>query len=65
MTEVVTVRVQRRMPAAPDVVFGEWLDPESLREWMCPHPVRVLEVTVEPHVGGRLHLDVEIRALAS
>ena len=27
MTEAATVRVQRVMPAAPDVVFDEWLDP--------------------------------------
>lgn len=59
MTETVTVRVQRRMPAEPDVVFGEWLDPEALREWMCPRPVRVVEVTVEPYVGGRMRFDVD------
>ena len=47
MTETATVRVQRIMPAAPDVVFDEWLDRESLQEWMCPRPVRVVDVTVE------------------
>ena len=41
MTGAATVRVQRVMPAAPDVVFDEWLDRESLQEWMCPRPVRV------------------------
>jgi uncharacterized protein YndB with AHSA1/START domain len=59
MTEVATVRLQRVMPAEPEVVFGEWLDPESLQEWMCPRPVRVVEVTVEPYVGGRVHFDVD------
>ena len=59
MTDATTVRVQRVMPAAPDVVFDEWLDRESLQEWMCPRPVQVLDVTVEPHVGGivRFHID--------
>src|SRR4029079_11482075 len=59
MTETATVRVQRVMPAAPAVVFDEWLDRESLREWMCPRPVRVLDVTVEPHVGGVVRIDVD------
>lgn len=59
MTESTTVRVQRVMPATPDLVFDEWLDPESLQEWMCPRPVRVLDVTVEPHVGGVVRIDVD------
>jgi uncharacterized protein YndB with AHSA1/START domain len=47
------------MPATPDVVFDEWLDRESLQDWMCPRPVRVLDVTVEPHVGGLMRIDVD------
>jgi uncharacterized protein YndB with AHSA1/START domain len=54
-----TVRVRRVMPAEPDEVFDQWLDPEALRDWMCPRPVRVLAVTVEPHVGGRVQFDVD------
>ena len=59
MTEAPVVRVQRVMPATPDVVFGEWLDPESLAEWMCPRPDRCVAVTVEPRVGGRVRFDVD------
>ncbi len=59
MTETATVRVQRVMPATPDEVFNEWLDRESLQEWMCPRPVRVLDVAVEPHVGGTVRFDVD------
>jgi uncharacterized protein YndB with AHSA1/START domain len=59
MTETVVVRVQRVMPAAPEVVFDEWLDPESLEEWMCPRPDRCVAVTVEPHVGGLVRFDVD------
>ena len=59
MTEAVTVRVQRVMPAGPDVVFDQWLDPESLEEWMCPRPVRVLEVAVEPRIGGTVRFDID------
>lgn len=59
MTDAATVRLQRVMPATPDAVFDEWLDRDSLREWMCPRPVRVLDVTVEPHVGGIVRFDVD------
>ncbi len=59
MTEAPVARVQRVMPAAPDVVFDEWLDPESLAEWMCPRPSRCVAVTVEPRLGGRLRFDVD------
>ncbi|MGV0742953.1 SRPBCC family protein [Mycolicibacterium sp. XJ870] len=59
MTDGVTVRVERVMPATPDVVFDEWLDPESLADWMCPRPVYCVAVTVEPHVGGRVRFDVD------
>ncbi|AKS34200.1 SRPBCC family protein [Mycolicibacterium goodii] len=59
MTESPTVRVRRVMPAAPEVVFDEWLDPDALMDWMCPRPVRCVAVTVEPRVGGRLRFDVD------
>lgn len=59
MTGAPTVRVRRLMPAAPDVVFDQWLDPESLREWMCPRPVHCVEVLVEPRVGGIVRFDVD------
>ena len=59
MNDAVTVRVRRVMPAVPEVVFDQWLDPESLEEWMCPNPVRVLDVTVEPRIGGSVRFDVD------
>ncbi len=59
MIEAATVLVRRVLPAVPDVVFNEWLDRESLREWMCPRPVRVVDVTVEPHVGGTVRFDID------
>lgn len=58
MSEAVTVRVRRVMPAAPQEVFDAWLDPEALKEWMCPRPVRVVDVTVDPRIGGVVRFDV-------
>ena len=59
MNDAPIVRVQRVMPAAPEVVFDQWLDPESLTEWMCPRPVRVVALTVEPRIGGSVQFDVD------
>ena len=52
-------RVQRVLPAAPDVVYAEWLDPEALSAWMCPRPSRCISVDLEPRLAGRLRFDIE------
>jgi uncharacterized protein YndB with AHSA1/START domain len=59
MNGAATVRVQRVMPADPDEVFDQWLDREALQDWMCPRPVRVLDVAIDPRVGGVMRLDVD------
>jgi uncharacterized protein YndB with AHSA1/START domain len=59
MNDAPVARVQRVMPAEPEVVFDQWLDPESLADWMCPRPVRCVAVTVEPQVGGSVRFDVD------
>jgi uncharacterized protein YndB with AHSA1/START domain len=55
----VAVVVNCVLPATPDVVYDEWLDPDSLRDWMCPRPARAVNVEVDPRVGGRLRIDIE------
>ncbi|BBZ34329.1 SRPBCC family protein [Mycolicibacterium confluentis] len=59
MTDAATVRVRRVMPAEPEVVFDQWLDPESLADWMCPRPVFCVAVAVEPRVGGGVRFDLD------
>ncbi len=51
--------VTRVLPATPDVVFDEWLDPDALRDWMCPRPARVVGIEIDPKVGGVLRLDID------
>ncbi|AFM15284.1 hypothetical protein Mycch_0464 [Mycolicibacterium chubuense NBB4] len=53
------VRVRRVMPAVPEAVFDEWLDPEALADWMCPRPARCVAITVDARVGGRVRFDVD------
>jgi uncharacterized protein YndB with AHSA1/START domain len=59
MSDAATARVQRIMPATPDVVFDAWLDPESLADWMCPRPARCVSIEIEPRVGGKVRFDVD------
>jgi uncharacterized protein YndB with AHSA1/START domain len=51
--------VRRLLPAAPDIVYDEWLDPGALADWMCPRPARCLNIESEPRLGGRLRIDIE------
>jgi len=51
--------VRRVLPAPPDVVFDEWLDPAGMTEWMCPRPARAVKIVLDPSVGGLLHIDIE------
>lgn len=53
------VVVQRLIPAPPEVVYQEWIDPEALADWMCPRPTRATKIELEPTVGGRLRLDID------
>jgi uncharacterized protein YndB with AHSA1/START domain len=53
------VVVRRTLPAPPDVVYDEWLDPEAMMEWMCPRPARCLNVAMDPRIGGTLRIDIE------
>jgi uncharacterized protein YndB with AHSA1/START domain len=59
MNDAPVVRVQRIMPATPEVVFDQWVDPESLADWMCPRPVRVVALDIEPRIGGTVRFDID------
>jgi uncharacterized protein YndB with AHSA1/START domain len=47
------------LPARPEEVWQEWIDPAAMADWMCPRPARCLGVELEPVVGGRLRIDIE------
>ena len=57
-TRAPLVVVQRVLPAPPDTVYAEWLDPDGMMEWMCPRPVQPTEIHVDSRIGGRLQIQV-------
>ena len=50
------VVVRRRIAATQEELFDAWIDPEGMREWMCPGDVISAEVRLEPRVGGDLFI---------
>lgn len=50
------ISVRRRMPAPREIVYQAWIDPEGLRQWMCPGDVIAAEATLDVRVGGTYHL---------
>jgi uncharacterized protein YndB with AHSA1/START domain len=53
-----TAIVRRVLPAAPEVVYDEWLDAEALAEFICPYPATAGTVECDPRVGGKLRIDM-------
>jgi uncharacterized protein YndB with AHSA1/START domain len=59
MTADRAVTIRRVLPAPPDIVYDEWLDPVGMLDWMCPRPARAVKILLEPAVGGSLRIDIE------
>lgn len=50
------IQVRRRMPAPRELVYQAWIDPQGLREWMCPGDVISAEATLDVRVGGSFRI---------
>ena len=50
------VVIRRRMPAPREVVFEAWIDPEGIREWMCPGNATSAEAILDVRVGGSFRI---------
>ena len=57
--DAATAVVQRILPAPPDVVYREWIDPDALADWMCPRPARATKIELDARIGGRLQIDID------
>ena len=50
--------VRRRMPAPREFVYESWIDPEGLRQWMCPGDVISAEASLDVRVGGSFRISM-------
>ena len=47
---------RRQMPAPREIVYQAWIDPEGMREWMCPGDVVSAEAVMDVRVGGSFRI---------
>jgi uncharacterized protein YndB with AHSA1/START domain len=48
--------VRRRMPAPRELVYDAWIDPDGIRQWMCPGDVLSAEAMLDVRVGGSFRI---------
>jgi uncharacterized protein YndB with AHSA1/START domain len=46
------------------VIYDQWLDPEAVKDWMCPRLARATSIDLQSHLGGRFRLDIEESGVA-
>lgn len=55
----VTLRLERRLEAAPEKVFAAWTQAEALKHWFAPTAEHATHVDLlEPRVGGRYRIEM-------
>lgn len=55
------IELKKMLPVSAEMVFDAWLDPESIKQWMCPMPgVTVPNPIIDPRVGGQFKFDMEV-----
>lgn len=50
-----SLTIKRRFNAAPAKVFAAWIDPEKVKRWMGPGPMKAVLAESDPRAGGRYH----------
>ncbi len=55
------VSVRRNMPAPREVVYKAWIDPQGIREWMCPGDAISAEAVLDVRVGGSYRIVMKSR----
>ena len=48
--------IRRVIPASREEVFAAWVDPESIRHWMCPGDILTAEAQLDPRIGGSFRI---------
>ncbi len=51
-----TLVIRKMIAASREEVFAAWLDPESIRHWMCPGHILTTEAQLDARVGGTFRI---------
>ncbi|HVH01954.1 MAG TPA: SRPBCC domain-containing protein [Amaricoccus sp.] len=54
-TGELTLRLERRLAAPPELVFDAWVQPAHLRRWSAPHGFEIPECDGDARPGGSWH----------
>jgi uncharacterized protein YndB with AHSA1/START domain len=46
------ISIRRKMSAPREVVYEAWIDPQGIREWMCPGDVTSAQAVQDVRAGG-------------
>lgn len=56
-----SLEVSKDFDVPAEVIYDAWLDPSSVKEWMCPgEGVHVPSPKINAQVGGRFEFDMDI-----
>lgn len=56
-----TLVVRKIIPAPREEVFAAWLDPGSIRHWMCPRQILEAAAEIDARVGGSFRIVMKER----
>lgn len=51
-----TIRIERNFPVAAERLYDAWVNPESVRQWMCPGDTSVSLVEMDVRLGGQFRI---------
>lgn len=55
------IELKKVLQVSAEMVFDAWLDPESVKQWMCPMPgVTVPAPQIDAKVGGEFKFNMEV-----
>ena len=54
------LRLTRTVRVSPERAFRAWIDPADMKQWYCPEGGTVGNVEVDPEVGGRYRVVMEM-----
>jgi uncharacterized protein YndB with AHSA1/START domain len=53
-----SLRIERVLPAAPQVVFRAFTAPDELAQWWGPEGFTIPSVEIDPQLGGRYRIEM-------
>lgn len=53
------VKLSKVLPVTQEAAFDMWLNPASIRRWMCPGDTHVALIELDPVEGGTFRIDMQ------